>query len=383
MESVSTVKSDDPSPGIRLAFVGGGSGGHLFPAVAVSDAVIKLHGDARFLFLISHRPIDARLLATAEWLSDCAQIQPYFRMPQRDGILCQVGRIPQWLNAYRVAKDALRKFRPHVAVGVGAAASVPGMLAARTLGIPLALMEQNTVPGKATRLLSRRVTITLAGMPFEDAVARRWPGTLQVTGTPIRPAISELWHRDTRPAQRCRLLILGGSQGSASVNRLILEAFADENCVPSDWEIIHQTGESQVRQIAAEYARRGRTATVLPFLPNLPELLATAALVVSRSGAGTLQELACGGVPSILIPFSQAAANHQFANARLLEENGAAVIVDETEDNAGLQLRHRLNELIRDPQLRQRYRTQIRCFAHPDAAAVSAGIVCRLAGFTS
>ncbi len=199
----------------------------------------------------------------------------------------------------------------------------------------------------------------------------------------MRAEISRLSTAAPEFSGRSRLLILGGSQGSASVNRLVLEALADEHCVPSDWQIIHQTGESQVTQVAAEYARRGRTATVLSFLPNLPELLATATVVVSRGGAGTLQELACAGTPAILIPFSHAAANHQLANAQRLAASGAAALIEETSEDAGLQLRQLLNSLVNSPQIREKYRIGIRQFAAPDAADVSARLICDVVGFAT
>jgi UDP-N-acetylglucosamine--N-acetylmuramyl-(pentapeptide) pyrophosphoryl-undecaprenol N-acetylglucosamine transferase len=197
----------------------------------------------------------------------------------------------------------------------------------------------------------------------------------------VRTSIADLCKQTEAPVlKRQRLLILGGSQGSSSVNRLVLEALADERCVPSDWEIIHQTGEAQVTQVAAEYARRGRTATVLSFLPNLPELLASSTIVISRGGAGTLQELACAGLPSILIPFSHAASNHQYANAEFLQRSGAARVVDETDADAGRSLRRQLNELIGNREVRHALQLSIRQFARPEAAIISAGRILDLCG---
>jgi UDP-N-acetylglucosamine--N-acetylmuramyl-(pentapeptide) pyrophosphoryl-undecaprenol N-acetylglucosamine transferase len=363
-----------------MAFIGGGSGGHLFPAIATGHAVLQRFPDARFLFLCSRRPVDQQILATPNWPAETMQVKPYVRMAGHQGFLYRMTLIPEWLTAYRSAKRSLIKFQPQVAVGLGASASVPGMMAASHLRIPIALLEQNTIPGKATRLLARRASVTLAGMPFASEMDRHWPGQLLVTGTPVRADIARLAQALPRFSGRFRLLILGGSQGSASVNKLVLQALADEHCIPSDWQIIHQTGELQVQQVSAEYARRGRTATVLSFIPDLPEMLATATLVVSRAGAGTLQELACAGSPSILIPLTTAAQNHQLANAQRLAEQGAAALVLETADDAGLQLRQHLNALAGQLQLRQHFSTEIRCFAHPEAAEESARILCQLAG---
>jgi UDP-N-acetylglucosamine--N-acetylmuramyl-(pentapeptide) pyrophosphoryl-undecaprenol N-acetylglucosamine transferase len=317
--------------------------------------------------------VDAKVLAATGLGTDRVLIEPYVSPARNTNLLERLMMVPNLVGAIRVARESLKKFQPHLVVGVGALASVPGVIAASRLRIPIVLMEQNTIPGKATQLLAPRSQLILAGLPFQESHARKWPCPVQVTGTPVRTEISSLYSvAATTPPARDRLLILGGSQGSSTVNRLMLEALADEHCVPSDWQIIHQTGESEVNQVAAEYARRGRTATVLSFLPNLPELLGQATLVVSRAGAGTLQELSCAGLPSILIPYSDAAAQHQLENARLFADHGAAALVDETDEDAGQQLRVLLNSLIQSPQLRGRFRAGIRQFAKPDAAELTA-----------
>jgi UDP-N-acetylglucosamine--N-acetylmuramyl-(pentapeptide) pyrophosphoryl-undecaprenol N-acetylglucosamine transferase len=368
------VIPDERTPSeIRLTFIGGGSGGHLFPAIAVAHAVLQQTDAARFQFLCSHRPVDAKVLAATGLGTDRVLIEPYVSPARNTNLLERLMMVPNLVGAIRVARESLKKFQPHLVVGVGALASVPGVIAASRLRLPIVLMEQNTIPGKATQLLAPRSQLILAGLPFQESHARKWPCPVQVTGTPVRTEISSLYSvAATTPPARDRLLILGGSQGSSTVNRLMLEALADEHCVPSDWQIIHQTGESEVNQVAAEYARRGRTATVLSFLPNLPELLGQATLVVSRAGAGTLQELSCAGLPSILIPYSDAAAQHQLENARLFADHGAAALVDETDEDAGQQLRVLLNSLIQSPQLRGRFRAGIRQFAKPDAAELTA-----------
>ncbi len=382
---MSTVKPENPIANApRVAFIGGGSGGHLFPAVAVCHALLRKNPSTRFLFLTSHRTVDQQVLKSSGLPPGCFELLPYASMPGQHSRLSQILRAPEVFRSFWLARKALLRFQPQVVIGVGASASVAGVIAANQLRIPVALMEQNTVPGKATQLLARRAKITLAGLPFQDSAAGHWHSPLTVTGTPVRTLISDLAAQPERTSNgRSRLLILGGSQGSASVNKLVLAALADEHCVPSDWQIIHQTGEAQVTQVTAEYARRGRTATVLSFLPNLPELLATATVVISRAGAGTLQELACAGLPAILIPFSRAASNHQLENARYFASRGAAALIEETDEDAGLQLRHHLNEFAEDPALLTRYQSAIRQLAKPDAANVSAEIIAQLVSSTS
>jgi len=381
MESVSTVIPDHvTAPSLKIAMIGGGSGGHLFPAIAIAEALLRQAPDSEILFLVSQRPIDAKIMSSGNLPKDRAKVQTYIRLTSEQKPVRRISMLMESWQAWQRAGKALRDFRPDVVLGVGAFASVPGVLAASRLRIPAAIMEQNAVPGKANRVLAKRARVTMAGMPFLSQYAERWPSELIVTGTPVRSQIATLSERTIiEPTARPRLLILGGSQGSHSVNRLVLEAFADERCVPSDWHIVHQTGESQVREVAAQYDRRGRTATVLSFIPDLCQQLAQATLVISRSGAGTLQELACAGLPSILIPFSRSASQHQLMNARQMSAAGAAELVEETDEDAGKQLRLLINRFVGDPDLRARFSRNIRKFARPNAAAECVSILMRIA----
>ncbi len=369
-----------PEHPLKISMIGGGSGGHLFPAIAVAHSILREHPDARIQFLVSHRAIDLKILQSAGWPNSQIDVYPYVKLPQRDGSIGRLLMVSEMWRSFRQAKRLLTVFSPNVAIGVGAMASVPGVIAASRLSVPIALMEQNTLPGKANRTLARRAKLILAGLPFDERYSDDWPCEISVTGTPVREQISSLFNRDPSSLnERPRLLILGGSQGSRSVNRLVLEALSDEHCVPSDWQIVHQTGQSQVEEVSAEYARHGRTATVLSFLPDLPQQLKVATVVISRAGAGTLQELACAGLPSILIPFSKSANDHQRLNAMCFQAADSAALVLETDDDAGTQLREVLNTLVAQPELRQRYSTNIRTFARPEAASKSAEIIRNLA----
>lgn len=370
---------------LKIAVIGGGSGGHLYPAIAVVQAILKLHPDTSVLFLTSSRSIDATVLksvgwptiqnvsvtsqTTAEPSGGSVSVEPYMTLPRGSGNLSRLAMLPRASQAYVRAKNRLSTFMPHLVIGCGAMASVPGIYAAHRLRQMIALMEQNVVPGQAIRMLARFATVTQAGLPL-DSKYERWPSEILVTGTPIRSRIAELSTTDfcQRSCSRPKLLILGGSQGSKSVNRLTLEALADERLIPSDWEIVHQTGEAHIAEVSAEYARHGRMASVKSFLPDLPQQLASATIAVSRAGAGTLQELSCAGVPSILIPLSHSANDHQNSNARLLCAQGAAMMVSEKSADAGLQLRRLLAELISHKNLLGQLSASIRQFARPNAA---------------
>lgn len=378
------MKAENGDSRLRLAFVGGGSGGHLYPVLAVCEVLRREVSEPSFLFLTSHRPVDAKILNAAEGISrDTLQI-PYFRLHRFSGILTYLATLPGFFLSFWKAVRHLRRFRPELVVGVGAAASIPGALAGRVLGIPLILMEQNTIPGRATRLLARFAELTQLGIEFSSPEITRLFHRTAMTGTPVRDAIARLADRPlatTNATQtRPRLIILGGSQGSSSVNRIVLKAFEDDRCVPSDWEIIHQTGESEIDSVSEIYMRRGRTATVRSFLPDLPEILGTATIVVSRGGAGTLQELACSGTATIVIPLSTAASDHQMQNAKWFASRGAVAIVEETDSDAGMQLRELLHRWIRNEALRESYRRNIRTLARPQAAVQVAHLLLQFCG---
>ena len=368
---MSFVSSDDSAPRpLAVAMIGGGSGGHLFPAIAVSHRLLQENSESRILFLVSQRQIDTTVLASVGWPNDRVRVEPYITSQSGGRLPGRLSMIPAAWKAMRSARRTLADFCPDVAIGVGAFASVPGVLAASRRRIPIVLMEHNSVPGKATRLLASRATLTMAGLPLEEQYAARWPSPLVTTGTPLRDEFSRIAH-DARITcrNRGRLLILGGSQGARSINRLVLQALADEHCLPSDWEIVHQTGETEVQEISHEYARRGRTARVVSFLPDMPGELAQATMAVSRAGACTLHELSCAGVPSILIPLSSAAEQHQMRNSRLIAAVAGAMVLDETDRNAAEQLRSLMADMASQPELRQRMSQGIRSLARPDAAS--------------
>lgn len=368
-------RRESPSS-LRVAMIGGGSGGHLFPAIAVAQQLLGECAKTRVLFLVSHRTIDANVLASVGWPDECVQVEPYVSLTSGSRARARLSMIPSVLRAMRAARQALTEFQPDVAVGVGAFASIPGIIAASRRKIPIVLMEQNTVPGRATRLLAKRAAVTITGLPFEPQYAKDWPCLLEFAGTPVRRAIADLAGLPASASgAQLRLLILGGSQGARAVNRLVLEALADNNCLSSGWSIVHQTGVDECESITREYVRLGRSAEVVPFLSDMPGELRRATIAVSRAGAVTLQELACAGVPAVLIPLSSAADGHQVRNARSATAGGGTMILDETDEQAVVQLREMLIILASQPATRERMGLAIRQSARPDAAAHTAAVI--------
>lgn len=376
MVSVNTVAPDDRRMSLRVAFIGGGSGGHLFPAIAVAQELLQEDPACRFLFLTSHRSVDHKTLATSGFSIIEAHVKPYAVMSSSRGVLNSVLMLPSLWRSLRLARKTLKAFQPDVVVGLGALASVPGVVAASRLGLPVVLWEQNSLPGKATRILARRAKLTVFGLRIEGELLRNWPSPTQICGVPVRAGIRQLAQIPVEEiTSRRRILILGGSQGAHSVNGLVAEAIRNGMQIPTGWEIVHQTGESQVADIRHLYRQHRIAARVAAFLPDMQAEMSSACIAISRAGAVTIQELACAGLPTVFIPLSTAADNHQMFNALLLEYAQAAILISETDIDAVNRFRSACELLFADPEQRQKMGQAIRQFATPNASADIAGLL--------
>lgn len=377
MASANTVVHSRSEMALRVAFIGGGSGGHLFPAVAIAQELLSQNPESRFLFLTSHRPVDQMVLSVSGVPCSNSQIVPYAASASARGLLNSATQLLSLWHSFRLARHALKSFQPNVVVGLGALASVPGVLAGSRLGLPVVLLEQNSLPGRATRLLSRRAQLTVFGLRVPHDRLLDWPSLTKTCGTPVRRGIGELANLPVhRISDRKQILILGGSQGSESLNRIVATAFCSGLQVGPDWKIVHQTGQAQVSAIHTKYLQHGVEARVAAFLPDMSAELAEAGIVISRAGAVTIQEVACAGIPSILIPLSTAADNHQMLNARLLERIGAAVVIDERNLEGGNTFTNAAAMLLGNSNVRQRMASAVRSLATPRAATDIATILC-------
>ncbi|HEV3006901.1 MAG TPA: UDP-N-acetylglucosamine--N-acetylmuramyl-(pentapeptide) pyrophosphoryl-undecaprenol N-acetylglucosamine transferase, partial [Pirellulales bacterium] len=287
-----------------------------------------------------------------------------------------------WQSA-QAASALLPSYQASVVIGLGGFASVPVVWAARLAGIPLILLEQNVVPGRATSWLCRRANLTCLG--FADA-ARRLPqrAAYAVTGNPVRQAIAGLADEAPSDGTRQSLVVLGGSQGSLALNDAFLGCVEHMTEQFADWQIVHQTGARDAQHVRRRYDACGIKAEVASFFDDPVALYRTAALVVSRAGALTLSELACAGVPAVLIPYPKAIRNHQRLNAYTFEHVGAARVVRQSRDpeRTCRHLQEELAALLSNADLRSRMARAMRSLARPDAAAVVADKVCEFL-FTS
>jgi UDP-N-acetylglucosamine--N-acetylmuramyl-(pentapeptide) pyrophosphoryl-undecaprenol N-acetylglucosamine transferase len=236
-----------------------------------------------------------------------------------------------WKNwdAMRMAAQLLARETPRAVIGLGGFASVPVIVAALRRGIVTLILEQNAIPGRATRIFSRRVGAVC--IAFEEA-ATHLPSSARVivTGNPVREPIAALCRTnvDASPSGPATLLILGGSQGAESLNDAVVELLARRSQALAGWNVVHQTGEAQHAQVVSAYRDSGIPHVVRPFFDDLAEWYARATLAISRAGATTLAELACAGCPAVLLPYPHAADNHQEVNSRLFEAAGAALVIE-------------------------------------------------------
>jgi len=316
---------------IRAVFASGGSGGHLAPGMVVAEALRERCPRAEVLFVTSGRDVERHMLSIgkADW--EEVPTHPWRGWP----------RAAQWLlNTSRALSQSARvlsQFHPDVVVGLGGHGSVPVGLTAARRRIPMLLMEQNTIPGKANRLLAR----------WAQTIACHWhmtrrylatPRRCVVTGNPVRRPKTDVpgnsptvAHDEPVPfglsRQKPTLLILGGSQGARPINQSVVQALPRFARELPDVQIIHSTGALDYESVRSHYEKSDVAAAVSPFIDDMASAYAMADLCVCRAGATTLAELAAHGVPSVLVPYPFAADNHQFWNARVFSDRGASTLL--------------------------------------------------------
>lgn len=280
-------------------------------------------------------------------------------------------------RSLRQSSQILKSFRPHLAVGLGGYSAGPVLWQASRQGIATLIIEPNVLPGITNRWLNRRADAV--AVAFEETRMYLGP-RCHVTGVPVRKEFFA-GASMSRDPHRFRLLIFGGSQGSRRINQWVSEALprlkAEWKVEPSALEIVHQTGEADYARVLERYRSVGMAADIRPFIDNMPEEMGWANLVVCRAGAGTVGELCAAGRASLLIPFAQAADQHQLRNAQALERRGAAVLMQERVLNAD-RLAARILELAAQPQLLARMEGAARRLARADAAEKIADLASQL-----
>lgn len=348
----------------HVVIAGGGTGGHLYPGIAVAHALRQRDPRTVVTFVGTARGIEARIVPQEGFELDVIR-SAGLKGKSAGAVARGVGLLP--LSALDTWQ-ALSRRRPDLVIGVGGYSSGPVVALAAARGIPTLLLEQNATPGLTNRWLARLVDA--AGVTYESSL-RFFHGHGFVSGNPVREAFLAIGPRPTASGGERRILVFGGSQGAHAINQAMVAAATHIRDIPGPCALVHQTGERDLETVKAGYVAAGIEADVRAFITDMPQQMADADVVVCRAGATTLAELTAAGRVGILVPFPQATDDHQRANARTLEAAGAAVMIDQA-DLTGERLAAELRALLADDQRRLAMATRARGLARPDAADVIA-----------
>lgn len=328
---------------MRIIIAGGGTGGHLFPGVAIAEEFLKRDRNNEILFLGTERGLEKKVLPglgfTLRTL-DLAGVKGKDVFKSFSALL----KIPAgMLESRKILKD----FRPDIVIGVGGYASGPAVLAAHLMSIKTAIAEQNALPGLTNRFLGKFVDRIFVAFPETE----KWfvKDRVTTTGNPIRAAFLPGGDAVPRVQGKFTLLIFGGSQGAHRINGVVLDALEKLEPMKDRWRIIHQTGGDDFEEVSQRYREMGLESTVLPFIDDMATVYRSADLLICRAGATTIAEITASGKAAILIPFPFAINDHQTKNARILVNRGAAEMIPERELDGKL-LAEIISRLFHNPE---------------------------------
>lgn len=358
-----------PSTSMRVVIAGGGTGGHVIPALAIARE-LRERFRAEVLFVGTARGLENRLVPAAGFELRLIEVGALNRV----SLATRLRTLTALPRAILDSSKILGQYRPDVVLGAGGYASGPAMLAAALRSLPTLVFEPNVVPGFANRVVAPMVS--LAAVQFEQT-ARSFRRAV-VTGVPVRREFF-LMPPYSQPDHKPTVLVFGGSQGASALNRVMLESLSNLQQQIPGLHIIHQTGERDYNEAQGAYLRSGISAEVYPFIDDMPGVFARADVLVCRSGASTVAEVTAAGRPAVFVPFPKAADDHQLRNAEALAGTGAAELIVEAELSSERLVRT-LKSLLSDRPRLTCMAQAARSLAHPRAAQEIAELAARLAG---
>lgn len=351
----------------KVILTTGGTGGHIFPALAVAEELRKRWPHIRLLFMGSLRGPEGRLAADRNIPFEGLKVQGFLGRG-----LKALPAAMNMLGAVWKARDAMRRFQPDVVAGFGGYASFAPMLAAKLLGVPALLHEQNAIAGSGNRLLAKfakQICVSLPG-------TKGFSASTVFTGNPVRAAIARLEKKTRQNLERPRLLVLGGSQGAHALNMFIIKILPELR--KKGFELRHQCGSSDLKAVQDAYASNGYdTGCAAAFIDDMAAAYEWADLAFCRAGASTVAELCAVGLPAVFVPFPAAIHDHQTLNAQALVEKGAAMLVPE-KNLDGERVLRLLDELLNAERLAQ-MSEQAANLAKKDAASLLVDMLGRIA----
>jgi UDP-N-acetylglucosamine--N-acetylmuramyl-(pentapeptide) pyrophosphoryl-undecaprenol N-acetylglucosamine transferase len=342
---------------MKLLIAGGGTGGHVIPAIAIAQEWLSRGKEREVVLVGTERGIEMKLVPQAGLPLETLRVAG---LKGKGGatLLRNLAMLaPAMLDARRV----LRKYKPAAAFGVGGYAAGPMLLATWFSGVPNVIFEPNAEPGLTNKLLAKISKRIATGYEIS---ARAWGKKAVVTGCPVRPEFFSIVPR--RVEEPFRLLVTGGSQGALPINRTFVDAMDRLAGRKNDLSIVHQTGERDYNAVRTAYARREINAEVVPFLTNMAERFAWADVIVCRAGAITAAEIAAAGRAAIFIPFGAATDSHQLRNAQEMERAGAARLIPEPQLTAE-RLVEEIFSLLDRPEALEAMAANARRLAKPHA----------------
>jgi UDP-N-acetylglucosamine--N-acetylmuramyl-(pentapeptide) pyrophosphoryl-undecaprenol N-acetylglucosamine transferase len=361
---------------MKAVIAGGGTGGHLFPGLALADEFRKRDGSADILFVGTEHGIEARVLPREGYPLKFVRAEGI----AGKSIFKKIRSVTKISLSVLDSRRILNSFNPDIVIGMGGYASGAVVLAAHMKSIPTMIHEQNSVPGMANRLLGRfvdRICVT-----YQESLSAFPHGKTFLTGNPIRPKILR---GDREAAQRLfslekgifTVFVFGGSSGAMSINRTMVDALNYLGEYRDKIQFLHQTGERDYESVRDAYRKSEFKGTVAPFIYQMSEAYAAADMIISRAGATTLAELTALGKASLLVPYPHSAGRHQEVNAMKLREMGAAFVVFDHEMSGEL-LGKRIREFFESDSLRADMQKASRGLGRPDACARVADIAVSL-----
>ena len=353
---------------MKVLIAGGGTGGHLFPGIALAEEVVTRHHKNEVVFVGTERGLEARVVPQAGFPLEFIRAKGLKGKGLWQLLLGLLALPIAFIESFRI----LQRHKPDVVVGVGGYASGPVVMAAWMLGIPTAVQEQNALPGMTNKILGKFVKVVFTAF---DEARRFFPeGKVQLVGNPIRRKLMDNYLRSHTAHERFSVLVFGGSLGAKGLNQRVVDALDSLADLKDQMTFVHQTGKNDVEMVRKGYADRGFQAEVVEFIDDMSAAYAKADLVVCRAGATTLAELTVCKKPSILVPFPYATDDHQAVNARALVEAGAAIMFREAE-LTGQKLAEQIRLLKTEPARLKQMEKKAGLLGRPEASKELADVL--------
>lgn len=353
---------------VRVIIAGGGTGGHIYPGLAIAQEFRRRNGQTEVIFVGTARGMETRIVPREGFRLELIEVAALKRV----GLARQLKTLAQLPGSFLAVRSLIKRFHPDVVIGVGGYASGPVGLVAALMGVPTMVAEQNALPGFTNRVLGRFVRA--AAVSFEEA-KRYFGEKAEVTGNPVRAEFFEIM--DRTPDETVHILVTGGSQGARAINDAVIGALPHLAAESARLSFVHQTGEKDYEIVRAAYEQAGVRAEVKPFIERMVDEFARADLVICRAGATTVAELAAAGRPAIFIPFPFAADDHQRKNAEAVERAGGGRVIPQSELTPE-RLTEELLKLMREPGELARMGAAGRRLGKRDAAASVVDLAMRI-----